>query len=205
MPRRALAQWAAPTLNLTAAACRCPPSQRRRASESPLAPPVTVAATRRYLQPGRAPARRRPCDGLVYRPLEARRRDPSTRRLIKGHSRPTASSPMTFTGSRLPERRARGPGLPGAARHSLWLRLPAGTDCPFLKFEFARQQEPSARRLSAAEAAALRCRSVASRGGAVGVLAGASRRLARRRPARVSAPGRVCHLRLVAAAQSVRR
>ena len=101
--------------------------------------------------------------------------------------------------------RVRRPGLPGAARHSLWLRLPAGTDCPFLKFEFARQQEPSARRLSAAEAAALRCRSVASRGGAVGVLAGASRRLARRRPARVSAPGRVCHLRLVAAAQSVRR
>ena len=110
---------------------------------------------------------------------DSARRESAPRRTAQ--TRPTStvenvSSQRTFPRSPLLARRARRPRLPGAARHSLWLRLPAGTDCPFLKFEFARQQEPSARRLSAAEAAALRCRSVASRGGAVGVLAGASRR-----------------------------
>ena len=109
------------------------------------------------------------------RPADETRRRVVSSRAIQGRPA-TASSPMTFTGSPLRARRACRPRLPGAARHSLWLQLPAGTDCPFLKLEFARQQEPSARRLSAAEAAALRCRSVASRGGAVGVLAGASRR-----------------------------
>ena len=170
----------------------------------PQAQPVTVAATRCYPQAPLDADHAMAWPAVRSRPADETRRRVVSSRAIQGRPA-TASSPMTFTGSPLRARRACRPRLPGAARHSLWLQLPAGTDCPFLKLEFARQQEPSARRLSAAEAAALRCCSFASRGGAVGVVAGASRRLARRRPARVSAPSRVCHLRLVAAAQSVRR
>ena len=128
---------AAPRLSPVGGPNPSPHSGRLQVSSESTPPSVRVAtgpAGHRGRDQALSPAGPSPRSTQTMRcPLEARRRDPSTSRLIKGHSRPTASSPMTFTGSPQLARRARRPRLPGAARHSLWLRLPAGTDCPFLK------------------------------------------------------------------------
>ena len=149
--------------------CSLPWAPSRRAAPRPLGGPnpsphscrlqvssVPSRPTRRSMRTMRWP-------GLPSAAYSVPRPGDETRRRTVS-SRPTASFPITLPRSPQLARRARRPRLPGTARHSLWLRLTAGTNCPFLKLEFTHQQDPSVRPSSAAAAAASGRCSVASRG-----------------------------------------